>query len=132
MSGLADAFVSAAADEGDHYDFEPASARRLDAWVDLFVGDRPGVDRIHSVAFSMGAYVGELIVRNRGGGWTFDHQTEAPCIRLTSGLVCFPLNKVGKRITIGPEHSIAQFVDVALSGDLPAEARRAPSPPSPQ
>jgi hypothetical protein len=131
MAGLAEAFVSGSAEEGEHFDFAPENAPRLDAWVDLFVADRPTDDVVHSVVVSMGAYVGELIVRSGGGEWTFEPQADAPGVRLISGLVCFPLNKVGKRITVGPEHSIAQFVQVALSGELPPEARRVdPQPPA--
>jgi len=129
MAGLSEAFVSGSAEEGEHFDFAPESAPRLDAWVDLFVAEGPSDDVIHSVVLSMGAYVGELIVRNGGGGWTFEPQAGAPGVRLTSGLVCFPLNKVGKRLTVGPEHSIDQFVQVTLSGELPPEARRVNPPP---
>jgi hypothetical protein len=129
MVGLSEAFRSGAAEEGHHYDHAPANASRLDAWVDSFVADGPRGDVVHSVVLSMGAYVGEILVRNAGDTWTFEPQAGAPGIKLPSGLVCFPLSKVGKRITVGPEHSIAQFVDVAMSGLLPPGARRVNPPP---
>ena len=122
MAALADAFVSGAAEEGHHFDYASENAARLDPLVDLFLQSQPGDDVINSMVLSMGAYVGELIVRNGGGIWTFEQDVGAPGVRLTSGLVCFPLNKVGKRITIGAEHSIARFVEVAMSGELPPEA----------
>lgn len=130
MAGLSEAFVSGSAEEGEHFDYAPENAERLDAWVELFVAERPSEDVVHSVVVSMGAYVGELIVRNGGGRWTFAPQAGAPGVELTSGLVCFPLNKVGKRITVGPEHSIDQFVQVALAGELPPEARQIDPPPT--
>jgi hypothetical protein len=116
MAGLADAFVTGAAEEGDHFDYAVEDAGRLDAWVDLFRQGEPSDDVVHTVVLSLGAYVGELIVRNGGGSWTHVAEADAPGVRLTSGLVCFPLNKVGKRLAVGPEHGIAQFVDVAVSG----------------
>lgn len=122
MAALADAFVKGAAHEGHHFDYAVENAPRLDALVDLFLQSRPGDDVINSMVLSMGAYVGELIVRNGGGVWTFDHEVGAPGVRLTSDLVGFPLAKVGKRLADGAEHSIAQFVEVAMSGELPHEA----------
>lgn len=129
MAGLADAFVTGAAEEGDHFDYAVENAARLDALVDLFRRGGPTDDVVHSMVLSMGAYVGELIVRNGGGRWTHVPEADAPGVQLTSGLVCFPLNKVAKRITVGPAHSIAQFVDVAMSGVLPSGAQRVNPPP---
>jgi hypothetical protein len=123
MAGLANAFVTGSAQEGDHFDYAVENAARLDALVDLFRRSQPSDDVVQSMAVSMGAYVGELIVRNGGGSWTHVPEGDAPGVRLTSGLVCFPLNKVAKRITIGSAHSIAQFVEVAMSGVLPSGAQ---------
>jgi hypothetical protein len=72
----------------------------------------------------MGAFVGELLVRNGGARWSYSTDHGSPAVRLPSGNACFPLNKVSKRLTVGPEHSIAQFVEVAMSGVLPPDARR--------
>lgn len=77
----------------------------------------------------MGAYVGELIVRSGCGRWLHVPEADAPGVQLISGLVCFPLNSVAERITVGPEHSIAQFVEVAMSGTLPSGAQPV-DPPS--
>jgi hypothetical protein len=122
MAALADVFVSGAAQEGHHFDYAAENAPRLDALVDLFLESEPGADVVNSMVLGMGAYVGELIVRNGGGVWTFEQEAGAPGVRLTSDLVAFPLSTVGRRITVGAEHSIAEFVEVALSGELPPEA----------
>jgi hypothetical protein len=122
MAALAEAFVGGAAQEGHHFDYAVENAPRLDALVDLFLESQPGDDVVNSMVLNMGAYVGELIVRNGGGTWTFDQEAGAPGVRLTSGLIGFPLNKVGKRITVGGEHSISRFVEVAMAGDLPPDA----------
>jgi hypothetical protein len=128
MARFADIFVTGSAEEGHHFDYAVENAPRLDALVDLFRDGEPADDVIHSMVLSMGAYVGELIVRNGGGRWTHVPEARGFGVELTSGLVCFPLNKVGKRITVGPEHSIAQFVEFAMSGVLPPEAQRVDPP----
>ena len=122
MARLADAFVRGSAEEGQRFGYERESLGRLDPLVDLFLQSRPSPEVVDSMAISMGAFVGELIVREGGGRWTYV-PPGARGVQLVSGLVCFPLSKVGKRLTVGPEHSIAQFVDVAISGDFPSEAR---------
>jgi hypothetical protein len=122
MAALAGAFVSGAAEEGHHFDYASENAARLDPLVDLFLQSQPGDDVINSMVLSMGAYVGELIVRNGGGIWTFEQEVGAPGVRLTSDVICFPLNQVDKRITIGAEHSLAQFMEMAMSGGLPPDA----------
>ena len=123
MSTMAEAFVSGAAAEGHHFDYSPENAARLDSWIDRFVAGSPSNDMVHHVIISSGAYIGELIVRNGGGNWTFDLQQGAAAIDSATGLRCFPLNKAAKRITVGPEHSIAQFVQVSLSGEVPPGVR---------
>lgn len=128
MAELADAFVRGSAEEGHHFDYAPENAHRLDALVDMFLISQPTEDVVHSMVMSMGAYVGELVVRGGAGRWTLEPQTEAPGIRLRTGVLCFPLNKVAKRIAVGPEHSIAQFVEVAISGELPSTARKVEPP----
>jgi hypothetical protein len=117
QAGLqAEAFVDAMA--------EIETARRLDPLADLLLQHGPfGPDDVRSLATSMGAFVGELLVRNGGARWSYDIDHESPAVRLPSGIACFPLNKVSKRLTVGPEHSIAQFVEVAMSGVIPPRAR---------
>jgi hypothetical protein len=124
MAQLADVFVTGSAAEGHHFDYAIENASRLDPLVDLFTRERPPNDVVHSMVLSMGAYVGELMVRNGLGRWIYERAQGVPAVELTSGLVCFPLNKVGKRITVGAEHSIAQFVAAARSGVVPAGAQR--------
>jgi hypothetical protein len=129
MARPANAFVTGSAEEGHHFDYAVENAPRLDALVDLFRRSQPSDDVVHSMALSMGAHVGELIVRNGAGSWTYSPEADSPGVLLASGLVCFPLNKVAKRIKVGPTHSIAQFVEVAMSGVLPPGAQ--PVKPTP-
>lgn len=123
MAGLAEAFVTGAAEEGHQFLYATNDGPRLDELVDLFRMSDPSKDVVHSMVLSMGAYVGEVIVRNGNGQWHLGPDTQEPAVQLGT-IDCFPLNKVAKRITIGPEHSIAQFVHVALTQQLPPDARR--------
>jgi hypothetical protein len=124
MQGLADAFVRGAAEEGERVDYSAAGVYRLDGLVDLLIQNHGGQlppDLAHSMTLSMGAFLGEAIVRSRAGAWVPGPDAEGPpAIRLTnSNLVCSPLAKVHKRLTIGPQHSITQFFDVAMTGVIP-------------
>ena len=113
MGSLADAFVRGAAEEGQSVDFSPASAARIDLIAGLFIDTHHGEPPpaiLHTMTMSMGAFLGELIVRNGGGAWVYDNGANTAAVQLTrSSLRCFPLNKVSKRLTIGPEHSLEQF-----------------------
>jgi hypothetical protein len=124
MASLAEAFVNGIATEGHHFDYAVANAARLDAVVDLFLASQPGKNDVHSMQALMGAYVGELITRNGGGRWRYSLEVDAPSVILTSGLQAFPTFKVAKRLHVGSEHSIAQFIETSMSGVLPPGARR--------
>jgi hypothetical protein len=111
MAALAAAFVRGSAEEGRVFGYDVESAYRLDAAVDDFLPTRPSADYLHSMIMSMGAYLGELLVRHRGGRWVAKAGSQEPAVELGDGFEAFPLNTVAKRITIGPEHSITQFFD---------------------
>ena len=129
MCRFAEIFREGSAAEGHHLDFEGANVDRLDALADLFLRGDPSLDLVRSMTVSMGAYLGELIVRQGAGRWVFEPRSGEPGIRLSgSTLTCFPLNKVGKRLTVGPEHNFRQFYDTAVTGTLPPEARRVAGP----
>ena len=124
MARLADAFVRGAAEEGHHFTYDLECVSRLDPLVDLFLQGRPSPEVVDSMAMSMGAFVGELILRFGGGRWVYVAEAGSPAVQTGSRYTCFPLNKVGKRLIVGPEHSIARFVDAAMAGDIPPEARQ--------
>jgi hypothetical protein len=110
MASLAHSFVTGSAAEGHHFHYAVDDGPRLDELVELFQMSAPSDDVVHSMVLSMGAYVEEVLVRNASGQWRVEMQ--APAIRLPGDLDCFPLNKVAKRITVGPEHSIGGKADV--------------------
>ena len=88
----------------------------------MFLASSPAHDVIRSMVLTMGAYLGELIVRN-GGGPTICVPIAAG-IDLPSGRRCFPHNRVGKRLTIAPESAYAADPGAALQPARRHEGRR--------
>ena len=123
MATLADAFAGAATREGIDLAFRLTDGPALDDVADLWVSAGCPEDQRRSRILGMGAYVGEVLVRSAGGRWDLS-PTGDPGVALTSTFMCFPLNKVGKRLSLGPEHSIAAFLEVAAQGPLPREELR--------
>ena len=68
----------------------------------------------------MGAYLGEVVVRNGGGQWTY-HPGQPPAIREAHSRqrLYIPYNKVAKRLTVGPEHSLLSFYEAVMTGETP-------------
>ncbi|MDQ7905288.1 hypothetical protein RB614_12205 [Phytohabitans sp. ZYX-F-186] len=65
MLGLAEAFRAGAAEEGEPFGWESTEASRLDDVCDAFLANRPPADYRRSMIMSIGAYLGELLVRHR-------------------------------------------------------------------
>lgn len=131
---LAQLYVDgAAATGGDRLDGDAKSVLRLDELCDEYMAtglsaNEGGIQRMSLV---MGAYLGELIVRNGGGRWTYDQQARAAAVETPARYRVCPQNKVGKRLMHGPRHSLAAFYSLAVTGQLPPEAELTPREPPP-
>lgn len=124
MHELAEIFVDGSAHEGYEVGWDADSAQRLDELCDAFLASRPEQDVMDSMIMSMGAYLGELIVRNAGGRWTYDQSHAAVGVETQQRqLVCFPHNKVAKRLTHGEEHGLWAFYEYAATGKVPPGAK---------
>lgn len=130
LAALANAFVVGAAEEGEQFGYDVGDGARLDALLDDFAAGDPPPEAVHSMVVSAGAYVGEILVRAGVGRWIL-HPDGGAGVLFGDELVCFPMNKVAKRISVGPEHSVAQLIQVALDGHLPPGAREITPPPRP-
>lgn len=53
---------------------------------------------------SIGADLGELLVRHGGGRWAFDPASGAAVVEMPNELVAYPHSKLAKRLDNGPEH----------------------------
>jgi hypothetical protein len=134
MCGLAEAFRTGIAAEGVPFGWESTEASRLDDVCDGFLATNPPSDYRHSMIMSMGAYLGELLVRHGDGHWTYDSEQRAAVVDMPDGRRAFPHNKVAKRLDIGPEHNLFQFYWYALTGDVPpgSNVRVLSDPPGPE
>jgi hypothetical protein len=66
-----------------------------------------------SRVFSLGAYIGEVIIRAKGGAWRGNDEDPQAEINielvLPDGAVCWPIQRVMKRIKNGPEDGIPAY-----------------------
>jgi len=70
--------------------------------------------------FALGAYVGEVIVRNGGGTWQGDDKDPQAeiniAVRLGTGALIWPVQRVMKRYKNGAEDSISDYGMIVLTG----------------
>ena len=118
MRAFAQIFVDGAAAEGREFGWEAASALRLDALCDAFLASKPSEDAIQSMVLAMGSYLGELVVRNGNGRWTYDTRAAAAGVDVPSRKRCFPHGRVGQRLTLGSAHSLRLFYEIAVTGPI--------------
>lgn len=117
MLAFAQMFVDGAAAEGRSFGWDAGSAQRLDGLCEAFLAGEPTPEATQSLILAMGAYLGELIVRNGGGRWTYDADAGAAGVDLPSRQRCFPHHKVARRLAAGSPHSLRLFYYVAVTGD---------------
>jgi len=130
MAQMANNFVAGLAEDGIELDYAASWARHLDEICDAYLATGPSPNGVRLMAIAMGAYLGELLVREGAGVWaraltarTEAGQQESVAVLLTSGLAAFPFTKVNKRLTVGSEHNLQQFFEVSKAGQLPPGAR---------
>src|SRR5689334_8585667 len=71
MGYLAQLFVDGAAAQGDVLAWDTASALRLDGLCEEYAAGKPDNERFHYLSAALGAYLGELVVRNGRGRWVW-------------------------------------------------------------
>jgi hypothetical protein len=132
MQRLAGIFIGGAAAAGDTLGWDAGAALQLDGLCEVFLASGPDEDGIGRMVLVMGAYLGELIVRNGNGRWTYDPRARAAGVDTPAKRRFFPHNKVDKRLTVGAEHSLWVFYDMAVSGRVPSDVKITPrQPPDP-
>lgn len=102
-------------------DYSVGSLLHVDGLLGQFhdAGDDPG--RISETLFEFGAYIGEVIVRERGGAWITvpkDHPLGGhwPLVELPGERLLNPIGKAFKRVQNGATDSITFFYE-ALATD---------------
>ena len=124
MQALAEVFLHSNGTEMQ-LSWDGSDIARLDDLCDQFVipGQRTMSTR-SALSARMGAYVGELLVRNAGGRWVYDEECRSAAVELPGEHRVFPAERVAQRIAVGHHHSIAEFYRATLAGDLLAYPRR--------
>jgi hypothetical protein len=125
MRKYAGIFVESMAVDGFSFDWDPSSAHKLDGVCVHFLGEAPSEDEVRAMTVAMGAYLGELIVRNGGARWVF-HGESGAAVDLGDGRLCFPHTKVSKRLELGDEHGLWAFYEFAVTGEVPPGAQAGP------
>ena len=133
MRYLAQVFVDAVARQGEVLAWDISSALRLDGLCEEFVIGKPDNEEFRYLSAALGAYLGELVVRNGRGHWVWSPEAKAPAVELPSGVRCFPQHKVAKRINVGREHNLWAFYDYMMTGKVAPDVKLTPrewSPPA--
>ena len=111
MTRLADAFVAGMPADGPCLSYALEDAYALDAVVDHYLATMPGYDARRGYAFSLGAYLGELMIRVFGGQWTRDQDTGQPGVLLPSGRMSLPMDQTAHRLEVGMSCGLAAFFE---------------------
>jgi hypothetical protein len=126
MRRLAEVFVQSTAAEGTVFGWGSASAARLDEMCEQYLAGEPAEEGRHYFSIVMGAYLGELVVRNGGGRWIWHPVARTPAVEIADGRRCFPHHKVAKRLAFGGEHSLRDFFDFMMTCRVPPDAKLTP------
>lgn len=113
---LADQISQALSQSGYNADFSLESLKEVDRFFDEQAANgraKPGgflSQQLGALLFALGAYVGEVIRRHHGGQWQGDDndpQAEINiAIRLRTGTILWPVQRVMKRFKNGAEDGI--------------------------
>jgi len=105
-------FVETAARYGMSFDYSEAGISDLEDWVDRLWdpnGPRPTEAELDTNTKLVGAYLGEVMIRNIGGEWVMGSDPRQPAVEIKPGRVAFVLNKVYKRQLNGTQESFIDF-----------------------
>jgi hypothetical protein len=116
MLRYAQLFLEAAASVGDDLGWSVSEVHRLDQLCDEYLATGLPEDGYGRMSLIMGAYLGELIARYAGGIWRYDRRFQCPGLDMPGGHRVFPQNRVGRRLAQGREYSLADFYQLAVTG----------------
>lgn len=121
---------------GYRADFSPSSLWEIERFFEANSKDGESIsggllgESFGSRVFALGAYIGEVIIRAKGGTWRgndADPQAEINLeLVLPGGATCWPIQKAMKRIKNGPEDGIPAYgLGMGLAvGPQPKQARK--------
>ncbi|HEX6869619.1 MAG TPA: hypothetical protein VF163_00855, partial [Micromonosporaceae bacterium] len=97
MRLLADAFVSGSEEGSDPFGWDVTEVARLDEVCDEFLRRNPPEYVRQSMTESLGAYLGELLVRHGDGRWHYDPERRLGLVVLPEGAAVDPRAEVARR-----------------------------------
>jgi hypothetical protein len=107
---------------GLRLDYSPASLEQLDVIVDDLRRDQR-FEALQTLLFSMGCYVGEVLVRHAGGRWRTTQElgmekvASSPiAVEMPDGRGCNPVGRVYRRFQKGREDRLSAFFQM-MAGD---------------
>lgn len=114
---------------GLRLDYSPASLKALDTIVDDLRRDQR-FEALQTLLFSMGCYVGEVLVRHAGGRWRTTQElgmgpvgSSPIAVEMPDGRGCNPVGRVYRRFQKGREDSLPAFFQ-AMAGASPGSEPR--------
>ena len=116
MLKYAQIFLEGAARSGDTLGWQASEVHHLDALCDEYLATGLPEEGFGRMALVMGAYLGELITRNVGGAWRYDRRFRCPRLDMAGGRKVYPQNRVGRRLALGRDYSLADFYQLAVTG----------------
>jgi hypothetical protein len=106
-------------------DYGVASLKQLDGIIDDLRRDQR-FEALQPLLFSLGCYVGEVLVRHAGGRWRSTEElgmgvvaSSPVAIEMPDGRGCNPVGRVYKRFQKGRDDGLASFYQ-AMTGASPA------------
>lgn len=119
VASLSQWIANALESSGYGADFTPASFHEIDRFIDEHSSGGKVKPRgllaegLGMKLFALGAYVGETVRRQLGGEWYADESDPEgeidTSLKLASGGVIFPVQRIMKRYSLGREESIAVY-----------------------
>jgi hypothetical protein len=113
---------------GVRLDYGPESLAQLDGIIDDLRRDQR-FEALQTLLFSIGCYVGEVLVRHAGGRWRATEElglgrlASSPIgVEMPDGRGCNPVGRVYRRFQKGREDSLVAFF-LAMAGPPPEKPR---------
>lgn len=91
--------------------YDADSVKRVEEFIEQ-TKSHLNSDAQQGLANSMGAFLGQCIIKNYGGRWLSDEKFKTICVALPSGDRLYPFAKTAKQFENGLEDSIYSFFTV--------------------
>ena len=106
---------------GKVFDYSADSVAALDELLQIYYDcgqeGRYNDEQLWNVSITLGVYLGECMLRtvigSNGYAWFFDGKN-APYLRMDGKTAMYPVTKVYKRVTNGPEDNVKSFYDIGI------------------